>query len=133
MRKLLLCGMFSLLLAGMSTLSAQSTLRTDVQAPRVSNVEVFDPLTYPAKAIRKGWAGAVKVEVSVDESGKYVSHKVISSPHALLQEAVEPFLPSLQFEPGQAEGKPAAMVKEITFTFSIMRKLPPKTEIDILY
>ncbi|MEO1451325.1 MAG: energy transducer TonB [Bacteroidota bacterium] len=113
----------SLPLAGFS--QADSTY----QPPVLTNVEHFDPLKYPLKAVRKKIEGVVKIEIQVDEAGKYVSHNIISTPGEVLSATVEPFLPGLNFLPAMQGDHPAAGIAVLDIIFGIESRIPIRTEI----
>lgn len=103
------------------------------QAPRISNIEILDPLSYPGKAIRKGIEGLVKVEIEVNEKGEYVAHNVVESAHDILSERVEPFMSQLIFYPATKDEEKVAGLAMLELRFNIERKVPPKTEISIKF
>lgn len=129
MKNPLLCILFCLLLAG---LQAQ-TERLAFTPAKITFIEALDPLKYPGKAIRKGIEGTVSIEIRVDSLGAYHSHRIVSSPHELLTEAVAPYIPQLKFRPALEGEVPISSTKELQIIFSIQRKLPPKTTIDVRY
>lgn len=111
-------------------LQAQETrIDSSHVVPVITNIEHFDPLKYPLKAIRKKIEGAVKVEIEVDSTGKYVSHNFLSSPGEVLNDAVAPFLPGLEFLPGEKNGRKVSDLATIEIIFSIERRVPIRTEI----
>lgn len=102
---------------------------TTLLNPVVQNIEVFDPLKYPLKAIRKKIEGAVVVEVEVDSTGSYLAHNFRSSPGEILSNAIDPFIPQLVFVPAEKAGKKVAGLTEISVIFSIESRIPIRTEI----
>lgn len=101
--------------------------------PRVSNITVLDPLSYPGKAIRKGIEGAVKIEIEVNETGEYVAHNIVESAHDILSERVDPFMSQLTFHPATKGQEEVSGLAVLEIRFRIERKVPPKTEIAIKF
>ncbi|MEM7373321.1 MAG: energy transducer TonB [Bacteroidota bacterium] len=124
---------FGLLLLIMGTCVSLYAQDNSSLPPRVKNITVLDPLKYPSKAIRKGIKGLVKVEIEVDDAGKYVAHNIVESAHDMLAQEVEPFIPQLMFHPAEKEGEAVKGLAILSLRFSIQRKVPPKTEITIRF
>lgn len=111
-------------------LSGQSSSDTP---PRVSNIAVLDPLSYPGKAIRKGIEGLVKIEIEVNDAGEYVAHNIVESAHDILSERVNPFMSQLTFHPATKDQEEVEGLVILEIRFNIERKVPPKTEIAIKF
>lgn len=115
---------------GQLTLFAQNT---SPLPPRVKNISVLDPMKYPAKAIRKGIEGIVKVEIEVDPEGQYVAHNIVESADELLSQTLDPFIPQMEFSPAEKDGKAVKGLAILSVRFNIQRKVPPKTEMTIRF
>lgn len=129
-RLLLVVCWMGILFLSKNSLLAQST--SDLP-PRVSNITVLDPLSYPGKAIRKGIEGPVEIEIEVNAKGEYVAHNIVESAHDILSEQVEPFMSQLTFHPATKGNKNIAGLAILQITFTIERKIPPRTEIRIRF
>ncbi len=81
--------------------------------------ELVAKIPYPQKAYQAGIEGLVQVQIKVDRNGNYVSHKVVYSPHALLSEAVSPYVGCLSFEPARMSGSSVPSIITIPFRFTI--------------
>ena len=90
--------------------------------------EIVAHISYPPKAVQAGIEGLVQVMVQVDSYGNYVNHEVVRSPHPLLSEAVNTYLPCLMFSPAVHEDMPVEAWRGIPFKFSITpMALPTQT------
>lgn len=100
---------------------------------KVLNIEVLDEVKYPLKAVTKKISGTVKVEIEVDEEGNYQAHNIVQSPDPVLTEAVDQYISGLKFRPAMQGEENITSVTEISFIFSIIKRLPVKTDIRIIF
>ena len=74
---------------------------------------------YPVKAQKAGIEGVVYSRVLVDEYGKYVEHDLTRRAHPLLNQAVNRFLPSLEFLAAEKNNKKVKYWMNIPFYFKL--------------
>ncbi|MEZ4774165.1 MAG: TonB family protein [Bacteroidia bacterium] len=101
--------------------------------PKIKNIDALDPVKYPLKAVSRKIEGAVRVEVEVDEAGKYVAHNIVESADSLLSAAVDPYISQLKFEPARRGELAVPAVMELSVIFNIEKRVPIKTEIRVKY
>jgi TonB family protein len=75
---------------------------------------------YPEAARRMRLAGAVHIEVTVDENGKVISAKAISGP-GLLRDAAIQAAYRAKFSPTKLSGKPVQVTGAIIYNFTVPR------------
>ncbi|MCI4669054.1 MAG: energy transducer TonB [Bacteroidia bacterium] len=76
------------------------------ELPAPTNLsQIYHEIGYPKAAREQNIQGVVIAKILVDENGGYVEHEIIKSEHKILQEAVEPHLSKLIFNPGIKEGE----------------------------
>jgi TonB family protein len=73
---------------------------------------------YPSEARRRGIAGAVVVEVTVDETGKVIDAKAMCGPDPLIPTTVEAAR-RWRFSPTLLSGQPVKVIGTISFYFSL--------------
>lgn len=74
---------------------------------------------YPAQAIEGDIQGNVIVRVLVDQTGRYIKHQVIKSPHSLLTKAVEAKIALLSFTPAMQGGRAVKCWVVVPFRFRL--------------
>ena len=74
---------------------------------------------YPVIALIAGIEGVVYSRVLVDEYGKYVEHDLTRRAHPLLNQAVNKFLPSLEFLAAEKNSKKVKYWMNIPFYFKL--------------
>lgn len=80
---------------------------------------------YPATKKGTGDKAVVRVELTIDATGKVTSAKVVESGGAEFDAAALEAAPKLEFEPAQIDGKPAPA--KIVWRFSFEEAAPPPT------
>jgi TonB family protein len=123
---------FLALMMGIQVAIAQNDAEPDIdtfvfveQEPKPLNMkEVQDQIGYPQAAVDSGLQGQVILRILVDESGRYLKHKVVKDVHPLLSEAVEEHVSKLVFSPAMREGKPTMFWVNIPFNFRMIDKTP---------
>lgn len=90
------------------------------EEPQPLNMElVRRSIGYPEIAREAGIEGQLVVRVLVSESGNYVRHLMIKKVHPILAEAVEAYLPALQFTPAIQNNRPIKFWVNIPFRFKL--------------
>ncbi|HYG82498.1 MAG TPA: energy transducer TonB [Pyrinomonadaceae bacterium] len=74
---------------------------------------------YPAEAHRLGISGTVELQVSVDETGRVTSARVVSLPLPLLDEAALEAVYKARFSPAQVRGRPVKTAGVVTYEFTL--------------
>jgi protein TonB len=90
--------------------------------PQPVNLDrIKNQIEYPQIAREGGIHGTVVLEVTINERGKYESHRVVRSPHKLLTKECEKHIASLRFQPGKQGGKPVRFKVQVPFRFKLDR------------
>jgi len=86
--------------------------------PRVLNYETIrKKVGYPLDAIKAGIEGKVFCRVLVDESGKYLRHRITRADHPALGKAVDPYVHLLTFAPAHNGGQTQIYWANVRFDF----------------
>ncbi len=86
--------------------TAVDTLLPEMEAVPVNLDQVRSTIGYPMRARAERLEGRVVVRVLVNEYGTYVRHRVLSTPHPVLTEAVEEWLYLLRCIPAFRDRRP---------------------------
>ncbi|MEM7514643.1 MAG: energy transducer TonB [Bacteroidota bacterium] len=90
------------------------------QEPKILNFkEVVNKIGYPESAKESGIEGQVLIKVLVNEQGNYKFHKIVSSEHTILTNAVEMHVDELQFSPAQQDGQKVQAWVSVPFVFNL--------------
>jgi len=92
--------------------------------PQTINLdEVKAMIGYPRKAQELGIDGTVHVRILVDEEGDYVKHKILSTPHRFLSDAVNKNIHKIVFTPAiDNNRKPTMYWVNIPVHFQLKKK-----------
>ncbi|MDQ1524112.1 MAG: Ca-activated chloride channel [Pyrinomonadaceae bacterium] len=97
----------------------QSAPKTPLNVGQLNSKAVSLPKpAYPDLARRMRIEGAVRVQVTVDESGRVISARADGG-HTMLREAAVAAARLAKFTPALVSGQPVAVVGFITYTFSL--------------
>ncbi|MDQ1557265.1 MAG: Ca-activated chloride channel [Pyrinomonadaceae bacterium] len=97
----------------------QSAPQTPLNVGQLNSKAVSLPKpAYPDLARRMRVAGAVRVQVTVDESGRVISARADGG-HVMLREAAVAAARLAKFTPALVSGQPVAVAGFITYTFSL--------------
>ncbi|MEM6766435.1 MAG: energy transducer TonB [Bacteroidota bacterium] len=77
---------------------------------------------YPIKAQKAGIEGIVYSRVLVSEEGKYLEHDLTRRAHPILNQAVNRFLPSLEFIPAKKNDRKVKYWMNIPFYFKLTKE-----------
>jgi TonB family protein len=97
--------------------SALDSTVADLEAAPINLDQVREMVGYPNRARAERIQGRVAVRVLVNEYGTYVRHRVLSSPNAVLTEAVEEWIYLIRFAPAFRNRKPVRSWIAIPFEF----------------
>ena len=100
----------------------------DVEPKPLNMKAVQDQIGYPQAAVDSGIQGQVILRVLVDESGKYLNHKVVKGAHPLLSTAVAEHIAELSFSPAMREGKAIKFWVNIPFNFRMIDQSPEEMQ-----
>ena len=97
---------------------APETIRIEEEEPKVLNFrEVVHKIGYPQIAKDAGIDGMVVLRVLVDKNGTYKKHRVLSTPHPILSNAIEAQIDQLRFTPAYQGDKAIPFWVNVPFRF----------------
>lgn len=95
------------------------------EEPTLLNIrDIRQQIGYPKVARDAGIEGTVVVRVLVDKKGNYKRHRVVKTPHPLLNKAVENQIHNLRFTPAIQGSAPADFWVNVPFKFGLEEPIP---------
>lgn len=116
----LLCIVSMLMNVPAQDMATHATISKSVYAKAIPlNIkEIGAQITYPAEARSNEIEGTVICRIFIDQQGNYTRHEFVNDADPLLQEAVEPHVKAINFQPAKRNG--CQVASSITLPFSFL-------------